>query len=252
MAKVKNINQMRKAVIKAHNANNSKAIDSQRVLDADIDNRYFIDWKKDVNNLRTQVLKYVRLQKSQRTDDTISDKDIQQERNKIFPLWKVLLSCCERTSNSSELHASEFDIDNLVGFSWIFTQSANGTVEAPQTEILFRKDVESLLGCIIAKNTMLTDVERDKLQRYCQLMKSIENVDNQLAGIDKEMETYKALREKVQNEPHFVEHIDNLIAGLEENKNTINSNLRKNKNELNGIKDDVRDIESKVKKIKIQ
>lgn len=252
MNKTYNINAMRPALVAAHNDNNRKAIDRQRVADTGVSLDYFNAYLKDVKSLQNACVDYVRLVKEQRTNDKITDKQIKAKRDRIFPLWKTLLECGEKDKLHKELHITEFDVDSLSTFSYQFVQSSKGTVEAETSEKLFRKNVEALLGCIIAKNTMLNDKERETLDSYYKAVRKIEQYNNRLDEIKGEIESFNKMKSLAEqkNEQNFVTFLQTQINNATDERAKIKESITDTKQKLAKVEGDAKSIERKLKTIK--
>lgn len=174
--KVTNFNAMRPVLIKMHNEGNAKPINKDHVVFADVDVAFFTAWVSDVNALRETVVDYVTKKHNRYVPgSTLTDDDVWAARERIYPKWKEVLSCGENSKTERELHVSDADVEDLVGFAWNFMKSSHGTVIAPVNDVKFRQKVESLVGCAIAKNAVLTDGERDTLDAYYAAQKRKDN-----------------------------------------------------------------------------
>jgi len=198
--KVTNFNAMRPVIIVAHNDGNTKAINQDMVKGAGIDVSYFTMWKSDCEKLRATVWDYVQKKKNSRFDATITEDVLYAARERIFPKWKEILSTGEAKKDTRELHVSERDVEDLVGFAWDFMATSHGTVEARTTEQIFRKKVESLLGCAIAKNEVLDDTDRDTLSAFYGAQRSIQKCIDKLAELEASIKNYKELATKTESE----------------------------------------------------
>lgn len=216
--KIYNFNAIRPAIIVAHNDNNRKAIDRQRIADLGIDNAYFIQWQTDCNALRETVIDYVTKKKNARFDSKITEGDVYAARERIYPKWKEILHCGEADKTTRELKVSEADVEDLIGFAWDFFATSRGTAEIPVTQQMFRKKIESLLGCVIAKNAVLTDDERDTLDAYYKASKRIQQCVDQLADLKTQKKTWEdmAKDEKNASETQFLAFIGHKVKEIKE------------------------------------
>ena len=155
-------NSMRPALVLAHNANNQKVITKKDCEDCGIAESHLQQWIKEVEELRVVVAEYVRA----KHDHNVSQEQATLKRNAIFPKWSAILEAGECSPFVKELRVTPLDVDSLVGYSEFFVPTAVGTQIGATTEKVFRKYVESLVGCKMAKNAVLTDEDRDKLKEY--------------------------------------------------------------------------------------
>ena len=155
-------NSMRPALVLAHNANNQKVITKKDCEDCGIAESHLQQWIKEVEELRVVVAEYVRA----KHDHNVSQEQATLKRNAIFPKWSAILEAGECSPFIKELRVTPLDVDSLVGYSEFFVPTAVGTQIGATTEKVFRKYVESLVGCKMAKNAVLTDEDRDKLKEY--------------------------------------------------------------------------------------
>lgn len=211
-----NFNAMRAALVMAHNSCNTKAITEDQAMGAGVDSLAFKKWKDDVNALRATVFNYVAKKKNARRD-AIKDEEIRAARELIFPKWKQVLGAGEKSATIKEIRVSDNDVEDLVGFAWCFMSTANGTAEAAVGEGIFRRLVESLVGCAIVKNSVLTDEDRDALNSYYGAQKTVQSMIDKQA----ELKTQKKgltlkLGEVKGKEEKFEAYLNSLIKQLDE------------------------------------
>lgn len=217
MAKVYNFNSMRPAIVAAHNQGNRKAINKDIVDGAGIDNAHFIQWQADVKALQDTVWDYVQKKKNARFDSSIDEGVLYAARNRIFPKWKEILAVGEKDSKAKELHVDEADVEDLIGFAWDFMATTKGTAEVKTTDQIFRKKVESLLGCAIAKNAVLDDNDRDTLSQFYAAQRSIQKAIDTKAELELSMKNFTNMKADVpETEKQFLTYIDKQIKALKE------------------------------------
>lgn len=247
--KIWNINAMRPAIEYAHSAKgncNSKAITKDIVSFCDIDMQYFVKWQNDVNALRDTVCEYVKL----KHDHSAKDEDVYAARERIFPKWKTILECGETTKESKELHVTPYDVDSLVGFAEQFMGTTRGTVITYTTKQIFRKYVESLLGCRIAQNAVLSDEDRDTLQAYYSAQNRISKCIDTASDLKTQKANYESMKEGAKNEPAFLAFIDRMIKTVEEQEKANEESRTKANEALAKVSKDAKAIEAKIKEIK--
>ena len=219
--KVTNFNALREVIITAHNNGNRKAISKDMVQGANVDISYFNAWVADVNKLRRTVAEYV-IKKNAFLDGykanglEVTEADVKAARDLIYPKWKEILQVGEPSKDSKELHVSEHDIEDLIKFAWDFMDSGNGTVKHVNTEQIFRKYVEALLGCAIAKNEVLDDIDRDNLNNYRSAQRRIQQAIDAKAEMLVALDSFnKTLAGLSDNETQYKEFLENMIAQKE-------------------------------------
>lgn len=213
--KVYNFNAIRPLIVIAHNNGNKKPISKDMVDGAGIDARYFTQWQADVKALQKTVEDYVDKRKNGRFNAKISDGDIYAARERIFPKWKEILHCAEKEKEIRELHVNEADVEDLIGFAWKFMDSGVGTAECHVDERVFRKQVESLVGCMIAEREILTDKERDTLDKYLRATKKIQSCIDTLSELETAKKDWELKKSELpESEKLFGTFIDNQIRQI--------------------------------------
>ena len=216
--------EMYKVLVIAHNMGNTKAINKDMVAGADIDATFLTQWIYDVRTLQGAVSDYVMKKKNANVDSTITEGDVYAARQRIYPKWKEILRCGEKDKYSKELHVQESDIEDLYGYACKFMSTVNGTIETLQTEKMFRKSVESLLGCRIAGNRVLDAEKRDILEAYYSASKSVAHYIDIIADLEGKKKDWQMLipadasddAKKIVNDQ--ILKIDDAIKTAKENK----------------------------------
>lgn len=246
--KVYNFNEMRKVIVLAHNSSNNKAISKDMCAGASVDIQYFNWWKNDVKKLQNAVWDYVRAKKNQRYGDTdITDEAIQSSYNAIFPLWKEILATGEKDKTAKELRVNPSDVEDLIGFVWEFTPTSRGTAENQVTDNQFRKKVEALLGCIIAKNAVLNDTDRDILKEYQKQTRVIDQCNDKIEELKVSQKNFEDMKRKNAKEAAFVEYLDKAINEVKESIKANEEKKSKAEVELAKVSTDAKNIEARMK-----
>ena len=249
--KITNFNAMRPAIITAHNEGNRKAISKDMVLGAGIDNEFFVLWQSDVEKLRETVWDYVQKKKNGRFDSKITDADIYAARERIYPKWKDILSVGEAGVDTKELHVQESDVEDLIGFAWDFMATTKGTVETRTTSQIFRKKVESLLGCAIARNTILDDGERDTLQKFYSAQNRIQNCLDTKAELTSSLKNYEEMKANLpETEKAFIAYIDKMILEVKEQIKAVDESKANAEKDQADVSAKAKEIEQKIAKAK--
>ena len=246
--------EMRQLIVKAHNRGNTKAINKDNAIDENIDPQFLTQWIFDVRVLQGIVNDYVTKKKNANVDKSITEGDVYAARERIFPKWKEILRCAETTKYSKDLHVAESDIEDLYSYAVKFMPTSRGTVETFQTDMMFRKAVESLLGCRIAGNMVLTPEKRDVLDAYYKASKTIENCITQIASLEAEKKnwtlmvsdkTSEDLRKLVDIKVH---EIDDAIKLAQERKTAAEAKEREHSTSAKNIEAEIRLASSKPSK----
>lgn len=249
--KVYNYNAMRPVIVIAHNQGNRKAINKDMVDGAGVDNRQFVQWQADVKALQATVWDYVAKKKNARFDKSIDAAQLESARNRIYPKWKDILSVGEKDCKSKELHVDEADVEDLVGFVWDFMATTNGTVETKTTDQIFRKKVESLLGCAIAKNAVLDDNDRDTLSTYYGAQRSIQRCIDQRSELETQLKNFKDMKTAApEAEKSFHEYIDKQIKSINDQITAVDKSKAEYEKTEKEYATDALTIQRKIKQAK--
>ena len=177
------INAMRDAIIFAHNYPqcNKKAITEAMALENGATTERFNQWVYWVENLRETVVAYCELKQVKGADP----KELAAARGRIFAAWRTILKVGEENVFHPNMFLIPEDIESLVGYNETFMATYKGTQFANTSKVIFRKYVESLLGCRIAGNAVLKDADRDTLAEYYGAERAIDKANKALNGTDK-------------------------------------------------------------------
>lgn len=251
------VNAMRGAIIAAHQTNNKKAIDRVTALAGGATDERFDQWVLWVDSLRDVVCEYVKLKHLKAS----TPQQLASARGAIFPRWRSILRVGEESKFHRNMFVREEDIDSLVGFCERFIATDRGTQMTCTTKMIFRKYVESLLGCRIAGNALLSDADRDDILTYSSATKTVESISKRLDGYYTDKgEHVKGIKEKIAdaekdvNEKEAVlkeagvdsDKIANILAGyslalkqLEKDKQSAEKALKEANETVNRLKDRV-------------
>ena len=220
-------NAIRPAIIFAHNAGNRKALNEPTCAKVKVSKESLEQWKHVVKNLQATVWDYVLIRRSPEA----SAQEVEKKRSAIFPAWKEIIKNGEASIFHNRLHLLEADIEDLIGFAWVFLATEKGTVTASETEELFRKRVESLLGCLIARNNLMTEAEAEVVTSYYRTAREIKKLKDTINGkgdriglkteIAKLQSTHdkqKAILKQLGAEEDIAEKMLNTIANMLQEK----------------------------------
>lgn len=184
--KTYNFNMMYKALVNAHNSNNRKAITENDCAEAGITKSCFDLWVKQVDDLYQACVAYIDVIHDSKVDFDERLKGAKALRKKIFPAYKAVLAEGEAKTEVKTLRANEADLDFVIGYAEQFVKSDKGTQMAHQTKVMFRKSVESFVGCLMAGNSVLTDEDRDALAAHYKNMSSVKKLTDESSEIEKQ------------------------------------------------------------------
>lgn len=263
------VNAMRNAIAKAHILNNRKAINRDEAFMAGATEERFNQWVVWVDNLRDVVSEYVRIKHVKST----SQKELDLARGRIFPAWRTILKVGEEDIFHPNMFVRESDVDSLVGYCETFMSTTKGTQLTTTTKVIFRKQVEALLGCRMAGNAVLVDQDRDDLSEFYKAEKSLASANKRLAGYtnnegkympginDKLKAAKKSKAEAVEmlasmgmsdediKVNKFVVNYDNMISDLETQKKAAEGVIKTATNTINEKRDRVGQIEDMLNEI---
>ena len=226
--KIYNINEMRDAIVFSHNEGLKKAIDKNVCKALGIDMTYFTEWVNDVNKLKAAVDAYIKVKNDPRTPtDKERKKQATALRKEIFPLWKELLTNGEAEKDKKELHVDTADVESLIGYDEEFCYVTDkGRCHTLQTETLFRKKVEFLLGCKIAQNQFMDEDKRDLVTAYQNALHAIDTNTQLVNELKKQKAALAAVKAKVpEGNKDLIGYLDAQIKELEEQRKAANKRI---------------------------
>lgn len=229
--KVYNYNAMRPALIAAHNSGNKKAINKDTVDAFGIQDAQFEEWKKDVKALYNAALEYHKLFRKPTltwtAEDTASLTEIEQK--KILPAWANLLHAGEKSKESRELRVlpNHDPMWVLRYISKIVTVADIGSVDSDAGFDVFRKGIETEIGLRIAQNGMLTETDRDTVERYQSASRRVSACNTMAEDLLKELETAKANLEKFADKGEEIKLVMTAVVKSVEEKISANNESKK-------------------------
>lgn len=253
-----NINAMRQALINAHNAGNKKNLNRDFIEGMGIQGEYFTYWQQSVETLRTKVVAYVDLAWNQKFDSKITAEELKAAREEIYPAYKNILSQGEPDKETKKLRVDETDVERLIKFAWNFTSLSGATSMVHVDKKKFRLEVEKLMGCIITQAEMLSDSDRDKLQRYSKAEKAAEKAQSRLEAIaeekkavDKKIADKKAILDELgidgKKQEELLKEYRNIRVALCNEEKALNERLADAKVTMSEVADDVAAIKTRLK-----
>ena len=219
--KTTNFNEMRPVIITAHKSGNRKAITRDMVQGAEIDIRFLNEWIRDVNELRATVKEYVKRKFALKYGYLLDGKEVTEDdlfasKELIFPKWKEVLQVGEESKDYKELHVDVQDVDDLISFACDYMDTGKGSCECVVTEQIFRKKVETLLGCAIAKNEILDDTDRDTLSDFRSAQNRVQKAIDKKAELETSKKSFDIILKGLPDtEKGFKKYLENKIAEID-------------------------------------
>lgn len=176
-------NCFRPALIAAHKNCNRKAICMTDCEKVGVEKEVLDNWKTLVCKLQDTVWAYVSIRRSPESSRT----EVEDARSAIFKKWNELLKVGEASLFHKSLHIIEADVEDLIGFSWVFVRTETGTGVGGETTELFRKKVEALIGTRIAMDRLLTRDETEAVNLYYSTARTIKSKKNRIESLNKEI-----------------------------------------------------------------
>lgn len=206
--KVYNINAMRPVLLAAHEQGNRRMIDKKFCAEHGVSEGYFKVYKKNMETLFEAVSAYARAKNSPKAKPS----EVLALREAIFPLWREMLSCGERTALSKELRVQEYDVDNLVGFCQKFMDDRNDVSRGEDKTFqshkvwsvtplrFFTRSVETDLGIRIAQVEVLSDEDRDFLMAEKKILNKWKKAEKRIGELTGTREGFVTTRKAMQSE----------------------------------------------------
>ena len=156
------INAMRAALVEAHNANNTKAIDLELCKELGIAEESLTTWEGKCESFRTTVRAFV----DTFFNEDVSDEDRKKLEDAIFPEWKRMLQTGEEDLKKRILRVDPYDVYLIFKFGTTKVATNHGTQFSIAHKKTFRKGMETIIGLKMAMNAVLSDEERDLIRDY--------------------------------------------------------------------------------------
>ena len=231
--KIYNINAIRPAILKAREQGNRKAITQKFCTELGISTGYWEMYNNGMKKLFEVVSDYCRLKNSPKA----TPAQLKDAMNKIFPLWRELLSSGEKDKNISDFRVREDDVSNLISFCQRFVNDSNNVkgeegfvakrAWAVEPLSAFRKMVETDMGIRVAGIEVMSDKQRDFLRAEGAILSKIKRAERSIsdtkAGMDKSraffakfssQEMKQALKEQLEEAETAIKAFDTKISEL--------------------------------------
>lgn len=220
---------MRVVLLEAHKRNNNKPIDKKICEELGVSEYYYKQWKDECFELYRAVGEYIRIKYSK--DINIkTETNIKKTKDLIMKNYISLLLNAEEDIKKRTIKAEIYDLENLIGYADVFIPTARGTRRGINSEVKFRKLVESLLGLKIAMNEQLAPEKRDIIVNYEKKLKSIDKHNKRLEELNSRWRyLYGVYRNKKDEE--YREYLNMMLKVVEDGDIDDEQGIR-----MNGIK----------------
>lgn len=258
--KVYNLNEMRDVLLNAHKDGNSRLIGKKEATENGVTEGFYALYIGRSKALYDAICLYVRTKHA--NSKQISEYGgadewkslLKEQREAIFPLWKAMLECGEKTKTAKSLHLVPEDIDSLVGFAEMFMATANTPLNAEKEEVYpkaiapvtfskFRKKVETLLGIRIAEEAVMTDEKRDYLLAESRLIRKIKRATKNIKETTEQIAEIERVKKFIKNNSELanlnnkIEMLQAMINGTPEKGKNFETVLADAKKELKDLYD---------------
>ncbi len=171
--------KMRSAIAAAHQTGNKKAIVLETAIAGGATEEDFQQWIEWVQNLRDVTVDYVVLKHKQST----TEAELKLALGRIYPAWRTILKVGEENKLHKNMFIRKDDVSSIVGYAETFITTTKGTAQTVTSKLVFRKQIEALLGCRMAGNAVLKDADRETLQEYYSAQNTLKNAEKRLNGV---------------------------------------------------------------------
>ena len=207
------ITTMRSAIVAAHNCGNKHSITEMEAVAGGATKEQFANYRKAVLALKEKADKYITV--NFQKVDVANKKAIYDE---IFPVWKETLLAGELDQFHPNMWVDEHDIVNIIHYDILDQPTDKGLVRSTQTELVFRKGIETYIGMKVANNGVMTAENRDKLQKNKSALKRQDVMLKRLDGYDTEEGHVDGLRDELKKAE---QELATLNASIEEAKQEL-------------------------------
>lgn len=252
--------KIREMLVMASKNGNRRAMsvkDAEKVKAGDME---LTRWKSEVAKLRKVLNPYVIAKHGKETED----KELTAMRKKIYPVWDKLIKTLGLDEN---VLIRKADVDSLIGYNERFVRSTEiGTIQAVQSADLFRKQIESLLGCRMRQFECLTAEDGDLIVQYEQAVRAIKRLTVLLEGYTrqdgskvngKEDELAEAEHDKRATEKRLAklanlqgEATGDIADFMEEQKKVMERQIAELDGEIEVLKDEIKEAKQKLAEAK--
>lgn len=213
------LQDMRSALINAHNSNNAKAISKDFAAGSGVSEKSYTSWTNWCDNLYYKLAPWA----EKYNDAKIPDAELNQFLDDAMPILKVM------TKVDDKLFVRANDAIFLVGKVHDFGKSADGTLDVVRGKVAFRRQVEAMLGCRIAGNAAVTEADYDTVVKYEKAEANIDKAQLRLDGYtNAKGEKVVGLKERLEEATKVCNDMKK-IAGITDE---IEKKLKKEKKQL--------------------
>lgn len=214
------INAMRPALIGAHKLNNRKAITLDYAIIAGVSESKFREWCTKCEELRGYVAEYCKLKQIKSTPQ----EKLDLAKGRIYPTWRELVACGAEINFHKNWFIRPEDIESLIGYNETFIATDMGTQFGNSTPIIFRKKVESLIGCRIAANEVLNDKDKEDLMEFYKARSAVQKAEDRLNGTtNNDGEHVKGIYDKIKDMEVQIATSENVLKSLGQTEEEISA-----------------------------
>lgn len=195
-----NINEMRKVLVAARENGNKGTINKALCEEHGVAEVWFNMYVESIKKLYLATCEYITIKHSV----AATEDEKKASREKLYPLWKNILSNGEKGKHTHELRCSETDIDSIVGYCEIFINDRNNIDNeedfvsykeiAHQKESRFRKNIEILLGIRIAGIEVMSDTKRNFLLEQRKYMNKRKKAQFKKEEVERHLKDLKRIK----------------------------------------------------------
>lgn len=212
------INAMRPALIGAHKLNNKKAITQQDAIMAGVSEGKFREWCTKCEDLRMLVVEYCKLKQIK----SVEQEKLDLAKGRIYPTWRDVVSCGAEKGFHKNWFIRPEDVDSLIGYNETFIATDMGTQFGNNTPMIFRKKVESLIGCRIAANDVMNDKDRDDLMEFYKARSAVSKATDRLHGTtNNNGEHVKGILDKIKDIQAHIATSEEVLRALGQSESEI-------------------------------
>lgn len=186
---------MKAAIIKAHDELMNKGAIGAGKKDADVyglTEQQIQQWIDYCEELRLVTNDYI----DAAADKATTKDQLTKAQSKVISKWKDVLKNGTEDEFSANFFMRPADIVFIGGLCGAkFTSTAVGKQISHQTKSEFRRNIETLIGCRLTGNGILSDEDRDLIEAYEGALKTIKSKNEALDGVEKGQEKTEGLRD---------------------------------------------------------
>lgn len=177
--------RMAPAIIKAHNLGNNKAISRDFALGCGVDEIAFDSWVNWVGRIHEVCTKWA----GEFNSKDVSDAKLGEHCAKVLPMWKTLLTVSEGVAELGHRNIftrEDADVYRLMSFAIKHGHTAKASCDVKSGVLVFRKEIETMIGNRIAQSVALTEEQYQTVTSYESAKHRIDGANKRLNGYTSE------------------------------------------------------------------